>query len=102
MHGFHPLVSPWSQRQTDPTAYLRTCTPVLDLAGVEALLVGDFHAGKHSSAAETHWVDGALIVEQHPVRDDLRDGRQSQLKTLSPPTDLDSDGGKATLTSPRL
>lgn len=62
--------------------YLRTCNPVLDLAGVEALLVGVLHAGKHSRATETHWVDGALIVEQHPVRDDLRGPRQSWLKTL--------------------
>lgn len=87
----------------DQTAYLRTCTPVLDLAGVEALLVRVFHAGKHSGAAETHWVDGALVMEKHPVRDDLRDGRQLRSKTLSPPTDLvDSDGGKALPTSPRL
>lgn len=55
-------------------AYLWTCTPVLDLTGVKALLVGVFHAGKHSRAAETHRVDGALIMEQHPVRDDLTGG----------------------------
>ena len=51
--------------------YLWTCSPILDLAGVEALLVGVFHAGKDSRAAEAHWVDGALIMEQHPVCDDL-------------------------------
>lgn len=51
--------------------YLWTCAPVLDLAGVEALLVWVFHTGKHSSAAEAHWVDGTLVMEQHPVRDDL-------------------------------
>lgn len=50
---------------------LWTCSPILDLAGVEALLVGVFHTGKDSCAAETHWVDGTLIVEQHPVCDDL-------------------------------
>ena len=52
-------------------AYLWTCSPILDLAGVQALLVGVFHAGKDSRAAESHWVDGTLIVEQHPVCDDL-------------------------------
>lgn len=80
---FIHAVSARSQQQRDPIPYLRTCNPILDLAGVEALLVGVFHAGKHSSAAETHWVDGALIVEQHPVCDDLRDGGQLQLQTLS-------------------
>lgn len=55
--------------------HLWTCSPILDLAGVEALLVGVFHAGKDSCAAESHWVDGTLIVEQHPVCDDLEIGQ---------------------------
>ena len=41
------------------------------MAGVEALLVGVFHASKDTSAAEAHWVDGTLIMEQHSVCDDL-------------------------------
>ncbi len=52
--------------------YLWTCSSILDLAGVQALLVGVFHAGKDSRAAEAHRVDGTLIMEQHPVCDDLR------------------------------
>lgn len=41
------------------------------MAGVEALLVWVFHASKDTSAAEAHWVDGTLIMEQHSVCDDL-------------------------------
>lgn len=51
--------------------YLWTCSHILDLAGVEALLVRVFHAGKDSGAAEAHRVDGTLIMEQHPVCDYL-------------------------------
>lgn len=56
--------------------YLWACSPILDLAGIEALLVWVFHAGKDSCAAEAHWVDGALIMEQHPVCDDLESGQK--------------------------
>lgn len=50
---------------------LWACSPVLDLAGVEALLLGVFHAGKDARAAEAHWVDGTLVMKQHSVCDDL-------------------------------
>lgn len=63
--------------------YLWTCSPILDLAGVEALLVRIFHAGKDSSAAESHWVDGTLIVEQHPVCDDLESSQTERLFTVT-------------------
>lgn len=53
------------------SVYLWTCSTILDLAGVEALLVGVFHAGKDSSAAEAHRVNGTLVMEQHSVCDDL-------------------------------
>lgn len=56
---------------TQLCVYLWACSPILDLAGVEALLVGAFHAGKDSCAAEAHWVDGTLVMEQHSVCDDL-------------------------------
>lgn len=51
--------------------YLWTRPPIFDLAGVQALLLRVFHAGKDPRAAKTHWVDGTLIMEQHPVCDDL-------------------------------
>lgn len=51
--------------------YLWARSTIFNLAGVEALLVGVFHAGKDSCATESHRVDGTLIVEQHSVCDDL-------------------------------
>lgn len=51
--------------------YLRPGSHILDLAGIQALLVGALHAGKDPSAAEARRVDGTLVVEQHSVRDDL-------------------------------
>lgn len=66
-----------TNQMANPTAtttvcvYLWTRSPIFDLAGVEALLVGVFHAGKDSRAAEAHWVDGTLVMEQHSVCDDL-------------------------------
>lgn len=52
--------------------YLWPRPPVFDLTGVQALLLGVLHAGKDPGAAETYGVDGALVVEQHPVCDDLQ------------------------------
>lgn len=53
--------------------YLRACATILDLAGVETLLIRVLHAGKHPRATEAHCIDGALIVERHSVRDDLKE-----------------------------
>ena len=50
---------------------LWSCTPIFDLTGEEALLIGVLHTGKHTGTAEAHWVDGTLVVEQHPIRNDL-------------------------------
>lgn len=52
--------------------HLRTCSTILDLAGVETLLVKVLHAGKHPCATEAHWIDGALLMEGHSVCDDLK------------------------------
>lgn len=57
--------------------YLWATTPVLNLAGVEALLIRALHAGEEACATETHWVDGTLVMEQHPVCDNLEQGRTS-------------------------
>lgn len=59
--------------------YLRTCSSILDLAGVEALQIGVFHAGEDACAAEAHWVDGTLVMKQHSVSDNL----ESRQKFLS-------------------
>lgn len=67
----------WLQSQL--CVYLWPCSSILDLAGVEALLVGVFHAGKDAGATEAHRVDGTLIMEQHSVCDDLEG---SQMFTL--------------------
>lgn len=56
--------------------YLWTCSSILDLAGVEALLVRIFHAGKDPCAAEAHWVDDTLVMEQHSVCDDLKSSQK--------------------------
>lgn len=48
------------------------CSPIFYLAGVEALLIRVFHAGKDSCTAEACWVDGTFIMERHPVCDDLK------------------------------
>lgn len=53
--------------------YLRTCSTILDLAGVETLLVEVLHAGEHARATEAHWIDGTLLVERHSVCDDLNE-----------------------------
>lgn len=52
--------------------YLRTCSTILDLAGVETLLIKVLHAGEHPCATEAHWIDGTLLVEGHSVCDDLK------------------------------
>lgn len=52
--------------------YLRPTAHVLDLAGVQTLLLGALHAGKHPGAAEPHGVDGSVIMEVWPVWDDLQ------------------------------
>lgn len=52
--------------------HLRPRSTILDLAGVETLLVVVLHAGEHPCATEAHRIDGALLVERHSVCDDLK------------------------------
>jgi hypothetical protein len=35
------------------------------------------HAGEEACLAEAHWVDGTLVMEQHPVCDNLEQRRTS-------------------------
>ena len=51
--------------------YLGLHATVLDLTGVQTLLVWVLHAGKHSSTAVAHRVDGTLIMEARAVGNDL-------------------------------
>lgn len=51
--------------------YLGLHATVLDLTGVQTLLVWVLHAGKHSSTAVAHRVDGTLIMEARSVGNDL-------------------------------
>lgn len=53
------------------SGYLRLHATILDLAGIQTLLVWALHAGIHSSTAVAHGVDGALIMEARSVGDDL-------------------------------
>lgn len=60
--------------------HLWTCPSILDLAGVEALLLRVFHAGIDTRAAEAHRVDGTLIVKQRPVCDYLKSSQEDQIQ----------------------
>lgn len=60
--------------------YLWTCSSILDLAGVEALLLRIFHACKDSCAAEAHWVDGTFVMEQDSVCDDLTSSKKVEFR----------------------
>lgn len=66
--------------------YLGSCPPVLDLTSVEALQLWALHTGKHTCAAEAHWVDGTIVMEVRPVGDDLEHGPRpnSNIMLLSP------------------
>lgn len=50
---------------------LRLRPTILDLTGVQTLLVWALHAGIDSSTAVAHRVDGTLIMEARSVGDDL-------------------------------
>lgn len=76
IYQFHKISVCTADNHSCVCVYLWTCSPIFDLAGVEALLVRVFHAGKDSCAAEAHWVDGILIMEQHSVCDDLESGQK--------------------------
>lgn len=77
-HGSQGLSPPKSkycvivQQSVWLCVHLRTCSTILDLAGVETLLIRVLHASKHPCATEAHWIDGALIMERHSIRDDLK------------------------------
>lgn len=77
-HGSQGLSPPKSkycvivQQSVWLRVYLRTCSTILDLAGVETLLIRVLHAGKDPCGTEAHWIDGALIMERHSIRDDLK------------------------------
>lgn len=62
--------------------YLRLHTAVLDLTGVQTLLLWTLHAGKHPSTAVAHRVDGTLIMEARPVGDDLEKIPQSEVELI--------------------
>lgn len=51
--------------------YLGLHTTILDLTGIETLLVWALHAGIYSSTAVAHRVDGTFIMEARSVGDDL-------------------------------
>lgn len=77
-HGSQGLSPPKSkycvivQQSVWLCVYLRTCSTILDLAGVETLLIWVLHAGKYPCATEANWIDGALIMEWHSICDDLK------------------------------
>lgn len=54
------------------TVYLRQHATVLDLAGIQTLLVRVLHAVIYPRTAIAHGVDGTLIMEARPVGDDLK------------------------------
>lgn len=96
----------WNRSPTAPKApkqtegfHLWPRSPILDLAGVETLLLRVLHAGEDPRAAEAHRVDGALVMEQHSVRDDLG---SSQTNESEGPSSSSEGGCESGPTSPRL
>lgn len=62
--------------------YLRLHTAILDLTGVQTLLLWTLHAGEHPSTAVAHRVDGTLIMEARSVGDDLEKIPQSGVELI--------------------